>query len=162
MKPITPEEALARLQNLCSTSEKCSYDVRQKLIEYKIEPAKIAEIIQKLQKFGFIDDERFACAFVRTKHKISKWGKQKIEFQLKIKHIPDAIIAKALDEINDDLYIETITSELQKKLKTAKAKSQQELTAKLMNFALSRGYDYNLAYEIIKKLSVKREESGDD
>ena len=155
MKQITPEEALIRLQNICSIYEKCSFDVRKKLIEYKIESAKIDEIIQKLQKFGFVDDERFACSFARSKQKISKWGKQKIEFQLRAKQISSEIIAKALGEINEESYNETIVAELQKKLKTTKAKSQSELTSKLLKFALSRGYDYNTAYEIIRNMKVE-------
>ncbi|MDR2651040.1 MAG: recombination regulator RecX [Prevotellaceae bacterium] len=156
MNKITPEEALMRLQKLCSVCEKSVYDVRQKLIEYKIEATKIAEIIQKLQVAGFVDDCRFACSFARTKHKVSKWGKQKIEYQLRAKQISESIIAKALNEISDDSYSKTITAELTKKLKTTKANSQSELVAKLMKFALSRGYDYSASYEIIKKLTILR------
>ncbi|MDR1554264.1 MAG: RecX family transcriptional regulator [Prevotellaceae bacterium] len=153
MKQITPEEALIRLQKLCSICEKSAYDVRKKLIEYKIETAKIAEIIQKLQNTGFVDDCRFACFFARTKHNLSKWGKQKIEYQLRAKQISETIIAKALNEIPDDLYNKTITAELAKKLKTVNANSQSELVAKLMKFALSRGYDYSISYDIIKNMT---------
>ncbi|MDR1984338.1 MAG: RecX family transcriptional regulator [Prevotellaceae bacterium] len=156
MKQLTPEKALEQLQKRCSLCEKCTYDVQQKLIGYKIETSKIAEIIQKLQIAGFVDDERFACAFARTKHKISKWGKQKIEYQLRTKQIPEAIITKALNEIADESYKETIAAELTKKMKNTKAKSQSELTAKLLQFALSRGYDYSVSYEIIKNIINKK------
>ncbi|MDR0421284.1 MAG: RecX family transcriptional regulator [Prevotellaceae bacterium] len=152
MKQITPEEALIRLQALCSSYEKCTCDIRQKLIEYKIEPAKIAEIIQKLQNAGFVDDLRFACSFARTKHDVSKWGKQKIEYHLRAKQIPEEFIKNALENISDEAYGETVVAELAKKLKTTKAKSQSELIAKLMKFALSRGYDYSVSYEAIKNM----------
>ncbi|MDR1348940.1 MAG: RecX family transcriptional regulator [Prevotellaceae bacterium] len=156
MKQITPEEALMRLQKLCSVCEKSTYDTRQKLIEYEIEPAKIAEIIQKLQAAGFVDDRRFACLFARTKHNMSKWGKQKIEYQLRAKHISEPIIAEALDEISDESYSETVAGELAKKLKTTKANSKPELVAKLMKFALSRGYDCSVSYDIIKSMVYKQ------
>ena len=156
MKSITIEQALERMQKLCSMYEKCTADIRKKLIEYKIEPVEITKIIQKLQTSGFIDDERFACAFARTKHKIAKWGKQKIEFNLRTKQIPQSIIAKAINEISDVANIETIKAELQKKLKTVKAKSKTELAAKLLQFAISRGYEYSDSYEIIKKLIAEK------
>lgn len=152
MKQITPEEALMRLQKLCSVYEKCTYDIRKKLIEYKTESSKTEEIIQKLQASGFIDDCRFAHFFVRTKHNISKWGKQKIEYQLRAKQISETVIAKALGEISDELYGKTIAEELAKKMRTTKASSQSELVAKLMKFALSRGYDFSVSYETIKNM----------
>ncbi|MDR2292125.1 MAG: RecX family transcriptional regulator [Prevotellaceae bacterium] len=155
MKQITPEKALIRLQKLCSVYEKCSYDIRQKLIEYKTESSKIDEIIQKLQSAGFVDDCRFACRFARTKHNISKWGKQKIEYQLRTKQISETLIAKALDEISDESCSRIIADELAKKLKTTKAASQSEMVAKLMKFALSRGYDYLLSYETVKNMLNK-------
>jgi regulatory protein len=152
MKQITIEEALIRLQKLCSIREKCTYDLRQKLAEYKIEPTKIAEIIQKLQDADFVDDRRFAYAFARAKHDISKWGKQKIEYQLRAKKISETVITEALNEISNESYSQTVADELAKKLKTTKAKSQSELVAKLMKFALSRGYDYSVSYDIIKNM----------
>ncbi|MDR3226664.1 MAG: recombination regulator RecX [Prevotellaceae bacterium] len=152
MKQITPEQALQRLQKLCSLCEKCAYDIRQKLTEYKIDAAQSAEILQKLQAAGFLDDRRFACAFASTKHKISKWGKQKIEYQLRAKQISAEIITIALNEIDDEQNNEIIAAELAKKLKTTKAKSQQELAAKLLKFALARGYDYSVSYDVVMRL----------
>ena len=152
MKKITAKQALEQMQKLCSVSEKCTADIRKKLIQYKIAPEEISAIIQNLQASGFIDDERFACAFARTKHKIAKWGKQKIGFNLHAKQIPQQIITVALAEISDESNNEIIEAELQKKLKTTKAKSKTELAAKLLKFALSRGYEHSNSYEIIKRL----------
>ena len=153
---ITAEQALERLQKLCSIREKCTSDIRKKLIEYEIKSVESDKIIQQLQTAGFINDERFACAFARTKHKFAKWGKQKIEFNLRAKDIPQSIISKALTEISDHSNSEVINIELHKKLKTIKAKSKTELAAKLLKFACSRGYEYNLSYNIIIKLISKQ------
>ncbi|MDR3286062.1 MAG: recombination regulator RecX [Prevotellaceae bacterium] len=158
MKQITPEQALQRLQKLCSVCEKCAYDVRQKLTEYKIDAAQSAEILQNLQASGFIDDSRFARAFVATKHKIYKWGKQKIEYQLHVKQVSDEIISTALNEIDDEQNNEIIAAELTKKLKTTKAKSQQELVAKLLKFALSRGYDYSVSYDLVMRMVKEKQD----
>jgi regulatory protein len=164
MKQITPEEALMRLKKLCSVYEKCTYDIRKKLIEYKTETSKIDGIIQKLQDEGFVDDCRFACFFVRAKHNISKWGKQKIAYQLRTKKISETIIAKALNEISDESYSKSISDELVKKMETIKTKttSQSELVAKLMKFALSRGYDCSVSYEIITDMVYKQSLQNND
>lgn len=151
-KTITAEQALARLQRLCSMREKCTADILKKLAEYQIEPDEVDIIIQKLQASGFIDDERFARSFARTKHKISKWGKQKIAFNLSLKRISKPMIDMALSEISTESNSKIINAELQKKLQRTKAKSKAALAAKLLQFAVSRGYDYSESYEIIKGL----------
>ena len=68
MKPeITPTIALARLQRTCARQEKCRSDVRRKLRLWGIETVEAVRIEQLLVANKFVDDARYACAFVREK-----------------------------------------------------------------------------------------------
>ena len=51
----TPEQALSRLQRLCSRAEKCIADVRRKLLEWEFAPGEASKIIAQLQAGGFVD-----------------------------------------------------------------------------------------------------------
>lgn len=141
-KELSPEKAFERAQFLCARQERCSDDIRKKLLQWKVSPANIDKIIQKLKADGFINDERFALMFARDKSKFNKWGPVKIAYALKLKHFSEDVIKSALSEIefvNDQSHLVEILS---KKAKNIKAKSPYDLKVKLIRFAVSRGFDY--------------------
>lgn len=146
---ISPEKALIRAQALCAKQEKCTNDIRLKLIQWQIENIEAEKIIAKLVSDGFLNDERYARIFARDKSKLNKWGPLKITYTLRAKRLSEDIIKSALQEIiYDD---ETSLKELMtKKQKSLKAKTPYEMKAKLIRFAISRGFEY----EIVNKIAT--------
>lgn len=150
--PLTLQQALTRLQRLCSTSEKCISDIRIKLTAWQINTSDATKIIQCLQEDKYIDEERYAEAFVRDKSRFSHWGILKIQAGLKAKGISTEIIAKALQQLNTLPYEQDLYDMLKKKVKIIKATNNTERKAKLIRFALSRGFEYDLVYTYVSKL----------
>lgn len=148
---IPPDKALIRAQAICAKQERCSNDIRLKLIQWQIVSAEAEKIINKLISDGFIDDERYARMFVRDKSKFNKWGPIKIAFTLRSKRIPDDIIKLALQEaiIDDDSGLKEL---LLRKIKGIKAKSPYDLKTKLIRFGVSRGYEYELVSKIVSTI----------
>ena len=148
---ISPEKALTRAQAICAKQERCSNDIRLKLIQWQIAASEAEKIINKLVSDGFIDDERYARMFVRDKSKFNKWGPIKISYTLKSKRIPDNIIESALQEVisDDDKSLKEL---LRRKLKNLKAKSPYELKVKLIRFGVSRGYEYEVVNKILSSI----------
>lgn len=151
---ISPEKALTRAQALCAKQERCSNDIRLKLVQWQIEPNEVDKIINKLISDSFINDERYARMFARDKSKFNKWGPIKITYTLRSKRIPEDIIKSALQEIiSDD---DTALKELMiRKLKNLKAKSLYELKVKLIRFGVSRGYEYELVSKIVSSITAE-------
>ncbi|MDR2358483.1 MAG: RecX family transcriptional regulator [Prevotellaceae bacterium] len=149
---LSTGQALSRLQQLCSRAEKCIADAQKKLQDWKIPANEIPAVIKKLQAQGFIDEARYAKAFVRDKNGLSHWGTVKIKQALQTKKIPAALISEALQEINREKYKNGLAQLLQRKKAALKAASPAERTAKLLRFALGRGYEYDIAQEEIKRL----------
>lgn len=85
---ISPDKALERLEALCAKSERCTEEVRRKLYAWRIGPEDIDSIISSLKERRYIDDERFAHAYVRDKWLFSHWGRRKILMGLAAKRIP--------------------------------------------------------------------------
>lgn len=154
-KAYSPEYALARLQALCSRSEKCVYDLQLKLQKWGVSTDDAQKIIVRLQADKFVDEERYAHAYVREKTRFSKWGRQKITQMLKSKRIPSTLIENALAEINQNKYEEELRILLEKKNASIKADTLNERKAKLLRFALSRGYEYQLVYKVLSTISLK-------
>lgn len=151
VRDITPAEALARLQNLCSTQEKCSGEVLEKLRKWNIPEAERVKIIERLKKDKFVDDYRFAGFFVRDKQKINKWGKEKIRYAMISKGLNQEIINEALSSLPKENYEESLRELLKRKSGELKKYESYEKKNRLIRFAIQRGYDYDLIFRIINE-----------
>ena len=88
------KKCLARMQALCSRSEKCRADIRLKLEQAGVPPAETAEILNELEKDRFLDQERYATAYARDKSNLQGWGPRKIYNGLRMKEISQDIIER--------------------------------------------------------------------
>ena len=141
--------ALTKAMQICSRRELCISDVEKKLESWEVAKTDAQKILDFLLKENFINEERYARAFVNDKFNYNKWGKIKIASHLKAKRISAATISLAFDSIDNDQYIKTIAALLKSHKKSAKAKNAYELKAKLIRFGLSRGFESYLLYEIV-------------
>ncbi len=146
------KKALDRAQWLCSQSEKCTFDIKKKLLQWDVDEMEGGKIINALLEDEFINESRYAISFAREKSRFNKWGPKKIEMALRAKRIADEHIAIALAESaehsNDDMLRELLTS----KAKTIKAKDSYDLKTKLIRFGMSRGFEYGRVLGIVEKI----------
>jgi regulatory protein len=145
---IALEKAMAQ----CSKREYCSDDIRNKLFSWGVDNNDIGKILMILISDNFINEPRYATAFVRDKFKYNKWGKVKISAHLRGKKVPQDIISSALDSIDNDLYIKLLRELIEAHRKSVKAKNQYDLKAKLLRYGLSKGFESNLLYDILNDL----------
>ena len=145
------EKALAKLQKFCAYQERCQEEVRSKLLELGIYGEKLDSIIAELIADDFINEERFAQTFARGKFKIKKWGKNRIIQELKFRKISDYCIKKALKEIDDQLYVETLSKILNDKLTQWGDLHLTEKKYKTAQYALMRGYESELIWKLLNE-----------
>ncbi|HZK96940.1 MAG TPA: regulatory protein RecX [Prolixibacteraceae bacterium] len=149
---INYRQALTKVMAMCSQSERCRFDIVAKLRQWELSEEEIAEAVDYLIKEHFLDEERFVRFFVNDKLRFNKWGKVKLRFILRQKQIPETIVREALDQINDDLYLKTLQSLLNTKVKSVKGASDYERKGKLAVFAQSHGFEAELAFRIAGEL----------
>ena len=111
---------------------------------WEIDAATQDSIIARLVKERYIDNERYARAFVKDKIRYNKWGRRKVQQALWMKRISDDIQQKVFDEIEDKEYLDVLIPLLKQKRKSTRANSDYELNQKLVRFALSRGFDFGI------------------
>jgi len=143
--------ALNKAMAQCSRREYCCEDIRNKLSSWGVNESDSDKIITALIKENFINELRFASAFVKDKFKYNKWGKIKIGMHLRAKKIPSDIVKSALDDIDYENYINSLKGIISSHRRTAKAKNQYDLKAKLIRHALSKGFESSLVYEILNE-----------
>lgn len=148
-KTLTPEKALYRAATLCSKCEQAEHDIRIKLKSWGISADESDTIIQRLIDEKYIDEERFALAFTRDKSRFDGWGRVKITYQLRLKHISQKAIDHAIAEIDEEAYTQSLRHILQAKMRTLKGKEPLQAKASLLRFALSRGFETDLIYRLL-------------
>ena len=141
-KVKTPEQALAALMRLCARAEKSQEDARRLMRGWGLAERDAEGVLAKLVRDRFIDDARYAGAFVREKLRLSGWGEYKIRTALQRKRIDRALIDAALAEADRSGMDERLRRQLERKARTAKYTTQYELKTKLIRYGLSLGYDY--------------------
>ena len=140
---------LSRLQKLCSKAEYCRADIyRKALKDLEGDEEAATKVVEALQAEKYVDDARFASAYAREKATLLGWGPVKIRFQLRGKGVSDAHIAAALEEIEPEKAEARLAKLLEAKAKTLKGDPQGRL--KLIKFALSRGYDYDVVKKMVQ------------
>lgn len=143
-KEKTEQEAYLQLAAMCAQAEHCEQEMRDKMKRWGVEPDVQDRVVARLVKERYIDNERYARAFVKDKIRYNKWGRRKVMQALWMKRIDDDIQHRVLDEIDDKEYIDVLIPLLKQKRKTIKAKSDYELNQKLVRFALGRGFDFGI------------------
>ena len=159
---MTYEMALQRLSALCASAEHCEYEMTEKMRKWEVEESDCERIMEYLRKAKFVDDERYARAFVKDKIKYNKWGRRKVEQGLWAKHIAEEIRQRVLDEVDESQYKSVLTDLLKSKRRSIKAANDYEMNRKLIKFALSRGFDYSIVRHCIDCDDYDEEDSTDD
>lgn len=149
MKQKTEQEAYLTLASLCANAEHCQWEMREKMRRWDLSEEAQTRILNRLVSERYIDDVRFARAFVKDKVKYNKWGRRKVEQALWQKHIDEDIRQQVLDEIADEDYVLVLRPMLQQKRKSIKANSDYELNGKLIRFAVSRGFTMDIIKQCI-------------
>jgi regulatory protein len=149
---LSKEQALGRVARLCSGSEHCSSQIREKLLSWGISAEDADNIIGYLIKEKYIDDIRFSRAYSHDKFCYSRWGRVKIRQMLRHLHLTEAEIAEGLEVIPEEAYMQTITDVLRQKNRTLHDTDAYQRKVKLIRYLLSRGYEMELAIDAVDAL----------
>ena len=153
----TPQQALQSLMRMCARSERSSGDALRLMKRWGVADDEARRVLARLQSERFIDDARYAEAFVRDKLNLSGWGAYKIKMSLRAKGVSreviDEVVAPMLETTDMTERLEEI---MQRKMRTLKYTSPYDAKSKLIRFAASRGYDMEQAIECASRI-VKEE-----
>ncbi len=147
---LSNDAILKKVLRYCAYQDRCMQEVRTKLATFDIPDSDKEKIMKVLVDEGFIDDERYASTFVRSKIHLKKWGVNKIKMALRMKGISDEIIKNALSEIDPEIYREELVKVL--KVKKINESDPYKRKAKLAQYAMQKGYEPSLVWEVIKSI----------
>lgn len=147
------KEAKLKAADFCAYQERSQQEVRNKLYSYGLHKDEVEEVLSDLISDNFINEERFAKAYVGGKFRIKKWGRNKILHGLNYHRISSYCIKKGLQEIDEASYLSTLESIIIKKKDSLNISDSFQLNQKLAQYAIQRGYEPNIVWEMINSLS---------
>ena len=145
-------EAKHKLEAYCAYQERCMQEIIEKLAGWEFYGEQQDNLIADLISNNFLNEERFASAYVSGKTRIKKWGRVKIKLNLKQKRISDYSTNKAFKEIDEDEYLKNLNYLAEKKFELVKGKNKWDKKAKMQRYLLSKGYENQLVYEVLNTL----------
>lgn len=148
-KEMTEQEAYLQLASLCASAEHCEFEMTEKMRKWELSEEARARVMARLIKERYVDDERYARAFVKDKIRYNKWGRRKVQQALWAKRIDQDIQQQVLDEIDEKEYLDVLRPLLKQKNRSIRAESDYERRQKLARFALSRGFDFSIIRQCI-------------
>ncbi len=144
--------ALKKASAWCSRQEYCRSDIRKKLETREVSNHDIEKVINKLVEENFIDESRFATFYVRDKFRFNRWGRKKIWWQLRQKDLTDEIINKALDQIEEMDYRQTLQKVVYEKFKQVETRDYIKKKSAMIRNAVSKGYEYQEIIPVVEQL----------
>ncbi len=145
-------EVLVKAANFCAYQERTQQEVRKRLAELEVEGDEAEEMIVWLIENNYLNEERFARIFAGSKFRQKRWGRLKIRQELKMRGVSEYCLKAGMSEIEDEDYLQTLTDLLEKKAKEIKESNPLKRKQKLLSYALSKGFESDLVFDLMKKL----------
>ena len=131
--------------DILSRREHSSYELKTKLKKFEPSETDLNEIIKKLKASSFIDDERFAAAFIKSKAQ-SGYGPSYISQYLLKKRIPSHLYD--MNSLNIDWEL-VCKDQFEKKRQGRDINSKER--EKILRFLAYRGFSYEIIKNALKE-----------
>ena len=139
--------ALKKILHYCDYQDRCKKEIFTKLDSFELSESDKNFIVEFLQDEGYIDDERYCRSYVKSKLNLKKWGVNKIKLSLLTKGVDREIVDNVISEIDQDSYKEELVNLL--KNKKINESDPYKRKAKLVRYAVGKGYSYSLVMEVL-------------
>jgi regulatory protein len=131
-------------------------DLRRKLAAERKSPDIRDKAVESLLKYGFIDDFKYAAAYVRSQMAQGPKSKLYLKKKLYQKGISSEISDKAIaEELEGYDFKESVRELARKKYKTLNALPPQKAKIRLINFLQSRGFGWEIIKQAIADLMAE-------
>ncbi len=130
-------------------------ELQRKLSLKEFDAEVISATIEKLRREKWIDDDRFAASFVRTRVR-KGLGRHRISRELSAAGVESETIARALDEsVPDHDERAAALASARKRLAVVRRREEDvaRIREKLVAYLFRQGYDSSLAVDVVREVT---------
>ncbi len=143
---------LEKMRSYCMYQERCIQEVKKKLTRLQVVPKTKSKIINHLIDDDYLNEVRFTKSFIQGKLRIKKWGRIKLNYELKIRGVKKFIIDEEINKISKEDYYDYFNEFSNNKIKTLKGSKEQKKRS-FINYFTYRGWENNLIYEKLNEIN---------
>ena len=143
---------LEKMRSYCMYQERCIQEVKKKLTRLQVVPTTKSKIINHLIDDDYLNEVRFTKSFIQGKLRIKKWGRIKLNYELKIRGVKKFIIDEEINKISKEDYYDYFNEFSNNKIKTLKGSKEQKKRS-FINYFTYRGWENNLIYEKLNEIN---------
>ena len=143
---------LEKMRSYCMYQERCIQEVKKKLTRLQVVPKTKSKIINHLIHDDYLNEVRFTKSFIQGKLRIKKWGRIKLNYELKIRGVKKFIIDEEINKISKEDYYDYFNEFSNNKIKTLKGSKEQKKRS-FINYFTYRGWENNLIYEKLNEIN---------
>jgi regulatory protein len=143
-----------RAFRLLGRRQHATSELKRKLWNKDYEQKLIDEVIEDLQKNGYLNDSDFIREFMAEKSKLKGWSTKRIKTELLKRGIDSKLIDEMLNGQPNDLDFNNAIVLAKKKYEVLQKRNLEtkEIRNKLSALLFSKGFDYDLIKEVCEKL----------
>lgn len=132
------DKARMRVLDLLARRPRSEWEIKDYLKRKDYGSSTIEEVVNSLSEYGYIDDDKFARAWVDNRRLLKSVSKRKLWTELKQKHIADDVIKIVLeDDATDERQV--IRDLVSKK----RQQTRYQDDTKLMQYLSRQGFKYD-------------------
>ena len=143
---------LEKMRSYCMYQERSIQEVKKKLTCLQVISKTKSKIINHLIDNDYLNEVRFAKSFIQGKLRIKKWGKIKLNYELRIRGVKKFIIDEEINKISKDDYYDYFNEFSNNKIKILKGSKDQKKRS-FINYFTYRGWENNLIYEKLNEIN---------
>lgn len=156
-KKLSPEQTFEKIKYYCAYQERSHSEVMEKLYALGMYKQQAALLLSQLIEEGYLNEERFAVQYAGGKFRMKHWGKKKIEQGLKEKQVSAYCIKKAMAQIDEADYAQTLLKLAEDKWELLRTETNIfAKMKKLQDYLLQKGYEYERINKVTKKIREER------
>lgn len=131
------DKAMMRAYDLLARRPRSVYEMGEYLRRKDYSPELMGKILNALSERGYLDDEKFARAWVENRRLLKNTSKRRLQLELQQKRISSDIISRVLAE--DETDEQAVLKDLIAKKRT---QSRYQDEQKLIAYLLRQGFNY--------------------
>lgn len=144
-----------RAQNLCLWHLGQGPRTRKQLTDAMLKkgvPVAMAEsILAKLAEYDYVNDEKFAENYVRSRHENQRKGVSAIRFELLRKGVDSDTVAAALEQVSPESESDNARTLVERKMAATRGLDRQKRVNRLVGMLSRKGYPPGVAFQVVRE-----------
>ena len=150
-------EAFNKSLKLISNKQRTKKELENKLKDYSKEI--IYKVIKKLEELGYLNEQNYIRSYINDQINLGVKGPNYIKRELGKLNLNTLYIDEVLASIDESIWKEKIAKIINKKIKTNKNLSRNNLILKLKSYLISLGYEQSMIIEILNLVDFEENNS---